>query len=120
MNRFLGLLPAISGLFLFLVLTSCSTLTDTQVLRTPLNLSPEHFICEENGVRPRGENIMESEVGRYISSLEFANLDCRTKLSVIRVIIECHNDPQCNVEHLVRYIGLVPQPERVVQPNIIE
>jgi hypothetical protein len=107
-SNLIGLAPFVGGMFLLLALLSgCSTTPDTQVIKTQLNIPEQMFQCEEAGVRPSGEVIMESEVARYISTLEWSQKDCKTRLKEVAIIVKCFNDTDCNVDKLAEYMGLV-------------
>lgn len=58
--------------------------------------------CEEPTLRPSGDVIMESEVAKYIASLEKTIPDCKLRLKEIRVILECYNDKECDVKSLMK------------------
>jgi hypothetical protein len=109
MDNWLSFLTAVSGIFLIFALTGCTHQEHITVVKPPLTISDAMFQCEDSGNRPTGEVIMESEVARYISTLELANKDCKTQLKELQVVIKCYNDKDCNVDKLVEYVGLVRQ-----------
>lgn len=45
---------------------------------------------------------MESDVAKYISSLEKTIPDCKLSLKKVKVIVECYNDPECDPKSLMR------------------
>ena len=106
-SKWISFLPLIGGAFLILTLSACSLTPDTKVVKTRFDLPPQMLQCEDAGARPEGEVIMESEVARYITSLEFSNKDCKTRLKEIGVLVKCFNEPDCNVDKVAEYMGLV-------------
>jgi hypothetical protein len=97
-----------SGLFLILSLAGCGIVpTRVQTINTPINIPAEKFQCEQAEPRPTGAVIMESQVAKYINSLEFAKKDCDVRLKELQIIVQCYNDPKCNVDSLLKYIGVV-------------
>lgn len=106
-NSWVSFLPLVGGVFLIFALSACSTTPDTQVIRPSFNIPPQMLQCEEAGLRPSGKVIMESEVARYITSLEYANKDCKTRLKEISILVKCFNEPDCNVDKVAEYIGVV-------------
>jgi hypothetical protein len=107
MNKYIAWLPLVGAIFLIFSLSACATSKGTDVIKPQLQIPPQMLVCEDSGPRPQGEVIMESEVARYISNLEFSNRDCKTRLKEISIIVKCFNDPKCNVDTLAEYMGLV-------------
>jgi hypothetical protein len=109
-NRVL-ILPMIAAIFFIgTMLSGCSTPLGTKVIRTNVDIPVETFNCEAPGVRPSGEIIMESDVARYVNSLEFAEKDCRTRLKEVQVLIKCANEPTCDPKLLTELLA-VAKPE---------
>lgn len=79
------------------LVTGC---THTVTLNTPIQIPHDKYICIDSDPRPHGETILESQVAKYIASLEHSNLDCKTRLEEIHKIIDCFNDKACKVESL--------------------
>lgn len=100
------LLPIVAALFLLLTVSGCSGTLGTKSIKTTTDIPAEMFECEAPGVRPKGETIMESDVARYINSLEFSNKDCRTRLKEVQILIKCSNDKSCKVDHLISLLAL--------------
>lgn len=106
-NKYLSFLPVIAGIFLMLAVSGCATKTDTQVINRSFNPPPAMFQCDDSSQRPVGEVIMESEVARYVTSLEYVQKDCKLRLKDMQILVKCFNDPNCNPDNLAEYIGLV-------------
>lgn len=107
MDRWLSVLTLVTGAFLIFTLTGCAGRQHVEVVRPSLTIPDNMFQCETGGDRPVGQVIMESQVARYISTLEYANKDCHTQLKELQVIVKCYNDKDCNVDKLIEYVGLV-------------
>lgn len=107
MNKWLALLPILAFCFMMISLTGCTGRVHTEIVRPPLNIPEQMYQCEDGINRPTGQTIMESEIARYIASIEFANKDCKLRLKELAVIIKCYNDKNCNVEKLIEYVGLI-------------
>lgn len=106
--KWFALPPMIAGAFLIFALSSCSVLPKrVEVVRPNFVIPPQMLECDDGTPRPNGEQIMESDVARYISGLEFSKKDCKTRLKEISIIIKCYNDKDCNVDKLAEYMGLV-------------
>lgn len=102
----LAILPIIAASFFLITLSGCAGKVVLQPVPTPISIPADNFKCEDSLPRPKGDIIMESQVGKYIASLEYSNVDCKTKLKQLDVLIKCYNDKKCNVDTLVKYIGL--------------
>jgi hypothetical protein len=109
MDRWLALLPVVGFCFMMLALSGCAGRVHTEIVRPPLNIPEQMYQCEASGNRPSGEVIMESEVARYIATLEYATKDCNLKLKELSIIVKCYNDKNCNVDKLIEYAGLIRQ-----------
>lgn len=101
----------ITWLFLAGSLMGCATsrIPEVQYIKREISI-PEHMFRCGDGVdesRPVGETIMESQVAKYITTLEFVNKDCKLRLQELKILIDCANDDQCNVDTVAKYIGLV-------------
>lgn len=93
----LSFLPAISGLMLLVVILSgCSPKVSFEPVKSTVDIPADVFNCKDPIVRPSGDNIMESDVARYINSLEFSQKDCKTRLKEVQVLIECSKKPNCD------------------------
>lgn len=103
---FLAILPVLASLFLLFALSGCSHIV-TRSTHPNLEIPEQMFTCEDSGVRPNGDKIMESQVARYISGLEFSNKDCKSKLKQINIIVKCYNDKNCDLDKLIEYMGVV-------------
>jgi hypothetical protein len=106
-NRFLALLPVLGFIFMMVSLTGCAGKEHVEVIRPPLNIPAGMYQCEDSTPRPSGEVIMESEVARYIASVEYSNKDCKLRLKELSIIVNCYNDKDCNVDKLIEYAGLI-------------
>lgn len=106
-NPLVGFMPVLASLFLLVALSGCATRTKTDTLKTQIHIPPQSFVCEDSGPRPQGTPIMESQVAKYITELEYSNKDCKTKLKELKILITCYNDSNCNVDKIAEYIGLV-------------
>jgi hypothetical protein len=111
-NKLLALLPVMGFVFMMFAISGCAPTPHAAVIRPPLTIPPQMFQCEDAGPRPKGKVVMESEVSRYIANLEYANKDCKTQLKELSVLVKCYNDPKCNVDNLIEYIGLVAEPKK--------
>lgn len=107
MNKWLAFLPVLGFVFMMVSLSSCAGRVHTEVIRPPLNIPPQMYQCEDSTTRPSGEVIMESEVARYIASMEYVNKDCKLRLKELSIIIKCYNDKDCNVDKIIEYAGLI-------------
>lgn len=108
-NYGLAILPILAGAFMLLSLTGCGLVTTrTEHVQTEIHIPKEKFECGvKNIIRPSGDKIMESEISKYIATLEFSEKDCKIRNKEIEIIIECYNDPKCNIDHLIKYMGVV-------------
>lgn len=106
-DNWIAFLPILGAIFLLFALSGCAGRTPIQTIKTPLNIPTQMYQCDDAGLRPKGETIMESEVARYISNLEASNKDCKIKLKELSIIVSCYNDKDCNVDKLTQYMGLV-------------
>lgn len=100
MNKWLMFLPLI-------LLAGCAGKTPPIVVKPDFIIPPQMLQCENTGNRPSGEVIMESDVAKYIAGLEFSNKDCKLRLKEISILVKCYNDPACNIDKLVEYMGIV-------------
>jgi hypothetical protein len=107
MNKWIPLLPVLGFIFLAFALNGCAGRVHTEIVRPPLVIPEAMFSCEDSTTRPKGEIIMESEVAKYVASIEFANKDCKERLKELAVIVKCYNDKDCNVDKLIEYAGLI-------------
>lgn len=93
-----------------LILGGCAHNTVTKSIRTKVDIPAETFTCDKPDTRPSGDKIMESDVARYINSLEFAEKDCRTRLKEVQVLIKCSNEPDCNPALLTELLAVAKEP----------
>lgn len=108
-NNWLSLTTALAGIFLIIALTGCAGKTHIEPIKSTLTIPPQMFQCVDSGPRPTGNVILESQVARYISTLEFSNRDCKTQLKELQVVVKCFNDPKCDVDKIIEYVGLVEE-----------
>lgn len=90
---------------LALSLTGCSTV-QTVFKNQQINIPVATFSCEEPIARPSGDPIMESQVAKYIASLEKTVPDCKMRLEEIQQIIICYNDRKCDVPSLMKGLAI--------------
>jgi hypothetical protein len=109
-NYGIAILPILAASFLLITLSGCSSIISKPSVQ-PINIPTEKFQCEEPLPRPTGDVIMESQVAKYINSLEYTTKDCKTRLKELQVIVKCYNDPKCDVKTLINYIGLADDPK---------
>lgn len=101
------LMPMVAVLaFVSIVLAGCSPSVITNSLKIKLDIPAETFQCEAPSIRPSGETIMESDVARYINSLEFSQKDCNTRLKEVQVLIKCANEPKCDPKLLTELLAV--------------
>lgn len=111
-NNKIFLVPMVAALgFVTIVLAGCSPSVITKGFRTKVDIPEETFQCELPSARPSGEDIMESDVARYINSLEFSQKDCNTRLKEVQVLVKCANEPKCDPELLTELLA-VAKPKR--------
>lgn len=105
-------LPIVGVIFLLgSILSGCTQPLGTKVIKTKIDIPVETFNCSSPGVRPSGDMILESDVARYVNSLEFAEKDCRTRLKEVQVLIKCSNEPNCDPKLLTELLA-VAKPEQ--------
>lgn len=109
MNRYVSILPVVACIFMMIALNGCATKVHTEIIKPPLNLPTQVYQCDDATARPKGDAIMESDVARYVASLESVNKNCKVSLKEIKIIIDCYNDKDCNVDKLIEYEGLIQQ-----------
>lgn len=97
--------------FVLIAMTGCSHLTGTKAIKTRLDIPAETFECELPTQRPSGDKIMESDVARYINSLEFSQKDCRTRLKEVQVLLKCANEPKCDPKIMVELLAVAKPPK---------
>jgi hypothetical protein len=106
------LIPMVAALcFVSIVLAGCSSPVLHKSLKTKVDIPAETFECDVPTNRPSGERIMESDVAKYINSIEFAHKDCRTRLKEVQVLLKCANEPKCDPKLLVELLA-VAKPEK--------
>ena len=87
-------------------LSGCITQDKTRVIKSTIDIPEETFNCSKPDPRPSGDNIMESDVARYINSLEFAEKDCRTRLKEVQVLMKCAKEPTCDPKLLTELLAV--------------
>lgn len=98
-------LPVVAAIsFLGAMLTGCSNSGSDihSTTRTKVDIPAAMFSCADSIANPTGDIIMESQVARYINSLEFVKKDCKMKLKEVQILINCHNDSECKLDELVK------------------
>jgi hypothetical protein len=89
-------------------MTGCSTVTHV-FHPQPISIPAAHFQCENPTERPVGSPIMESQVAKYIASLEKTVPDCKYRLKEIQIIIDCFNDKKCDPNSLMKGLEVADQ-----------
>lgn len=111
-NTTLFTLPVVAGLFFLLTaLSGCAHFTPSKSIKQRIDIPAETFECELPSQRPSGDKIMESDVARYINSLEFSQKDCRTRLKEIQVLLKCANEPKCDPKIMVELLAVAKPPQ---------
>lgn len=100
-------IPIITGA---LLVSGCAHKISFKPIKTRLDIPAETFQCAQPTTRPKGDKILESEVARYINSLEFSQKDCLTRLKEVQVLIMCSNESDCNPNVLIELLR-VANPE---------
>jgi hypothetical protein len=104
-NRLL-VLPIIAVVFFMGALVSGCSKPGIESVPTKIDIPAETFQCGEAIERPSGEGTMESDVARYINSLEFNEKDCKRRLKEIQILLECGNNPKCDIPTLVKLLAV--------------
>jgi hypothetical protein len=104
--------PVLGAIFFVgTLLSGCTSVVGHKTIKTTVDIPAETFECEAASLRPSGDKIMESDVARYINSLEFAEKDCRTRLKEVQVLIKCSNEPKCDPKLLTELLAVAKPPK---------